>query len=163
MKRWLAVRLLAVLLLAWLPAAGAQWSELSFVDPGLRWRTLETASFAVHFAERNRDQARTVAGTAERVLPRITSLLRWRPAARIHVVVLDSADFATGLASPLPFNYAMIFLSPPDEGARPGAGTTAGLRARAVLFPERPAAAMDHRRPCGACRVGGSEQLRAPG
>ncbi len=116
MKRWLAVRLLPVVLLAWLPAAGAQWSELSFVDPALRWRTLETAAFAVHFAERNRDQARRVAGAAERVLPRITSLLRWRPAARIHLVVLDSADFANGLASPLPFNYTMIFLSPPDEG-----------------------------------------------
>ena len=31
-------------------------------------------------------------------------------------MVLDSADFANGLASPLPFNYTMIFLSPPDEG-----------------------------------------------
>jgi len=78
LKRWLAVRLLAVLFLAWLPTAQAQWSELSFVDPGLRWRTLETAAFAVHFAERHRDQARTVAGAAERVLPRITALLRWR-------------------------------------------------------------------------------------
>ena len=116
LKRWLAVGTLAVVLLAWFPAAGAQWSELSFVDPGLNWRTLETAAFAVHFAERNRDQARTVAGVAERLLPRITSLLRWRPASRIHLVVLDSADFANGVASPLPFNYTMIFLSPPDEG-----------------------------------------------
>ena len=57
-----------------------------------------------------------MAGAAERILPRITALLRWRPASRIHVVVLDSADFANGLASPLPFNYTMIFLSPPDEG-----------------------------------------------
>jgi hypothetical protein len=108
--------MLAVVLLAWFPAAGAQWSELSFVDPRLNWRTLETAAFAVHFAERNRDQARTVAGAAERILPRITSVLRWRPTSRIHLVVLDSADFANGLASPLPFNYSMIFLSPPDEG-----------------------------------------------
>jgi hypothetical protein len=108
--------MLAVVWLAWIPAAGAQWLELSFVDPGLNWRTLETAAFAVHFAERNRDQARTVAGAAERILPRITSVLRWRPTSRIHLVVLDSADFANGLASPLPFNYSMIFLSPPDEG-----------------------------------------------
>lgn len=111
MKRWLAVALSA-----WLPAAGAQWLELSFVDPGLHWRTLETAAFAVHFAERNRDEARTAAGAAERILPRITSVLRWRPTSRIHLVVLDSADFANGLASPLPFNYSIIFLSPPDEG-----------------------------------------------
>jgi hypothetical protein len=82
----------------------------------LRWRTLETANFAVHFAERHRTQARVVAGVAEKVLPSLTSLLRWKPASRIQLVVLDSADFANGLASPLPFNYTMVFLSPPDEG-----------------------------------------------
>jgi hypothetical protein len=70
----------------------------------------------VHFAERHRAQARVVAGTAERILPGITSLLRWRPQSRIQLVVRDSADFANGLASPLPFNYTMVFLSPPDEG-----------------------------------------------
>lgn len=113
MKRLLG---LIVLLLAWLPPGLAQWTELSFVDPGLRWRTLETQAFAVHFAERQREQARAVAGAAERILPRITSLLRWRPSTRIHLVVLDSADFANGLASPLPFNYSMVLLSPPDEG-----------------------------------------------
>jgi hypothetical protein len=111
LKRWLAVALLA-----WAPAALAQWTELSFVDPSLRWRTLETAHFAVHFAERHRLQARTVAGTAERILPGLISLLGWKPESRIQLVVLDSADFANGLASPLPFNYSMIFLSPPDEG-----------------------------------------------
>ncbi len=70
----------------------------------------------MHFAEQHRPQARTVAGVAERILPGLTALLRWKPASRIQVVVLDSADFANGLASPLPFNYTMIFLSPPDEG-----------------------------------------------
>ena len=104
------------MLAAWAPFAAAQWAELSFVDPRLRWRTLETANFEVHFAEAQRAQARGVAGIAERVLPTITALLRWQPAARVHIVVLDSADFANGLASPLPFNYTMVFLSPPDEG-----------------------------------------------
>ena len=110
------MRILAAALLAWAPLAWAQWAELSFVDPGLNWRTLETTNFAVHFAERHRGQARAVAGVAEQVLPRITNLLRWKPASRIQLVVLDSADFANGLASPLPFNYTMVFLSPPDEG-----------------------------------------------
>jgi hypothetical protein len=111
LKRWLAA-----LLLAWAPAVPAQWDVLSFVDPGLRWRTLQTEHFAVHFAEQHRAQARRVAGTAERLLPVVSGLLRWQPASRIELVVLDSADFANGLASPLPFNYAMVFLSPPDDG-----------------------------------------------
>jgi len=115
-ERTILKRLLMLALLAWLPTAVAQWSELSFVDPRLRWRTLETASFQVHFAERNREQARIVAGIAERVLARHTALLRWKPTSRIHVVVLDSADFSNGLASPIPFNYSMVFLTPPEEG-----------------------------------------------
>jgi hypothetical protein len=111
LKRWLAAALLA-----WAPGVAAQWAELSFVDPGLRWRTLETARFHVHFAERHREQARVVAGIAEAVLPRVTGLLRWRPGSPIQLVVLDSADFANGFASSVPFNYTMVFLSTPDEG-----------------------------------------------
>jgi hypothetical protein len=110
------LRFFAAALLAWAPAVLAQWTELSFVDPGLRWRTLETKSFYVHFSERHRNEARVVAGIAEQILPRHTALLRWKPRSRIHVVLLDSADFSNGLASPLPFNYSWIFLSPPDDG-----------------------------------------------
>src|SRR5678815_3525808 len=61
-------------------------------------------------------QARIVAGVAEAVYPRITGLLAWRPQGRVHLVLLDSADFANGYASPLPFNNFAVFLSPPDEG-----------------------------------------------
>ena len=161
MKRWLAV-----VLLVWLLPAGAQWSELSFVDPGLNWRTVETAAFAVHFAERNRDQARAVSGAAERILPRITSLLRWRPESRIHLVVLDSADFANGLASPLPFNYTMIFLSPPDEGELLQNREWLELVLTHELFHivhTDKASGPDHRRPRGAGGVRSRPQLWTPG
>ena len=107
--------LAAGFLLASLPA-GAQVLSLSWVDPALKWRTLETPHFYVHFAEPYRRQANLVAGVAEGVYPRITRMLSWEPRSRTHVVVLDSADFSNGFASPLPFNYAGIWLSPPDEG-----------------------------------------------
>jgi hypothetical protein len=109
-------RLCTLLLLCWAPAAAAQWLELSWVDPRLRWRTLETAHFPVHFPEQHRSQARLVAGIAESVYPRITGLLDWRPAERTHLLVLDAEDFSNGYASPLPFNYFALFLAPPDEG-----------------------------------------------
>jgi len=86
------------------------------VDPDLRWRTLDTEHFSVHFAEQNRPQAHAVAAVAERVYPRITGMLQWQPRARTHLIMLDSADFSNGFASPLPFNYTGIFLSPPDAG-----------------------------------------------
>jgi len=97
-------------------AARAQWDELRWVDPRLTWRTLQTEHFLVHFADQYRPQAQVAAATAERVYPVITALLDWRPRNRTHLVVLDSADFANGSATPLPFNSTTIYLSPPDEG-----------------------------------------------
>jgi len=107
---------LCALLLLWTSALRAQWADLHWVDPAFHWRTLETEHFLVHFAEQYRDQARVAAASAERVYPRVTALLDWRPRRKTHLVVLDSADFSNGFASPIPFNFTGIFLSPPDEG-----------------------------------------------
>lgn len=100
----------AALLLWALPAAA------QFVDPSRNWRTFDTANFTLHFAEQHRAQAHVAAEVAETVYARITGWLQWRPETRTHLVLLDSADFSNGLASPLPFNYTAIFLSPPDDG-----------------------------------------------
>ena len=91
-------------------------AEAQFVDPSLRWRTLDTAHFSVHFAEHTLARAQTVAEVAETVYPRITGWLKWKPESRTQIVVLDSLDFSNGYASPYPFNFIGIVLSPPDEG-----------------------------------------------
>jgi hypothetical protein len=109
--RRLWVRLLAALALAWPLAAAAQ-----FVDPGLRWRTFDTEHFSVHFPDQYRAQADAAAQVAEGVYPRVTGWLQWRPETRVHLLVLDSADFSNGWATPFPFNEFAIYLSPPDEG-----------------------------------------------
>jgi len=109
------VRAFAAALLFWASTCSAQWRELTWVDPSYRWRTLDTPNFSVHFPEQQRLQARVVAGVAEAVYPRISGMFAWRAESRIHLVLLDSADFSNGYASPLPFNYFAVFLSPPDE------------------------------------------------
>ena len=107
---------LCALLLLWSSALRAQWVELHWADPRLDWRTLETEHFLVHFAAQYRAQARVAAASAERVYPRVTALLDWRPRLKTHLVLFDSADFSNGFASPIPFNFTGIFLTPPDEG-----------------------------------------------
>ena len=101
----------AAVLLVWGLSAEAQ-----FVDPSLRWRTLDTAHFSVHFAEHTLARAQTVAEVAETVYPRITGWLKWKPESRTQIVLLDSLDASNGYASPYPFNFIGIVLSPPDEG-----------------------------------------------
>lgn len=104
-------KLLGAVLLVASAQAGAQ-----FVDPALPWRSFDTEHFTVHFAEYYRSQARTVAEVAESVYPRVTGWLNWRPESRTEIVVLDSLDVSNGYASPYPFNFIGIILSPPDEG-----------------------------------------------
>ena len=67
----------AAALILWTSAAAAQ-----YVDPSLRWRTLDSEHFSVHFAEPLRARAQIVASTAESVYPRVTGLLGWRPESR---------------------------------------------------------------------------------
>jgi len=105
------LRACAAALLVWTAQSHAQ-----FVDPALRWRTFDTAHFSVHYAEPSGAQARTVAEIAESVYPRITGWLQWTPLEKTHIVVLDSLDLANGYASPIPFSYMGIVLSPPDSG-----------------------------------------------
>ncbi|TMH58127.1 MAG: M1 family metallopeptidase, partial [Betaproteobacteria bacterium] len=106
-----SLRAAAVVLIVWGLRAEAQ-----FVDPSLRWRTLDSAHFSVHFAEHTLARARTVAEVAETVYPRVTGWLKWKPESRTQIVVLDSLDSSNGYASPYPFNFIGIVLSPPDEG-----------------------------------------------
>jgi hypothetical protein len=116
----LITALCALLLFFCTAVAHAQWDEprvdLYWADPALRWRTLRTEHFEVHFAEQHRAQARLVAGIAERVYVRTTRLLDWEPRRRTQLVVFDSGDFSNGFASPVPYNFSGIFLAPPDQG-----------------------------------------------
>ncbi|MGB5079506.1 MAG: hypothetical protein WBO23_02050 [Burkholderiales bacterium] len=105
------LRACAAALLVWTAQSQAQ-----FVDPSLRWRTFDTAHFSVHYAETYGVQARVVADVAEIVYPRITARLQWEPESKTQIVVLDSLDLANGFASPIPFNFMGIILSPPDSG-----------------------------------------------
>lgn len=112
----LITALCALLLFFCTSLAHAQWVELYWADPALRWRTLQTEHFEVHFAEQHRAQARLAAGIAERVYVRTTRLLDWEPRRRTQLVIFDSGDFSNGFASPVPYNFSGIFLSPPDQG-----------------------------------------------
>jgi len=108
--------LCALLFFFCIRAAHAQWVELYWADPALSWRTLQTEHFDIHFADKDRNAARLVAGIAERAYLRTTRLLDWQPRRRTQVVLFDSGDFSNGFASPVPYNFSGIFLSPPDQG-----------------------------------------------
>ncbi|MBN2493895.1 MAG: PD40 domain-containing protein [Deltaproteobacteria bacterium] len=84
-------------------------------DPALRWWTIESPHFQVHFPEGERELAMRVARIAEYALARVVEWLEHAPDAPIQVVVMDSADTANGSASVLPYNTVHVYAEAPDS------------------------------------------------
>ena len=84
-------------------------------DPALRWWTLRTPHFHVHFQQGAEQLASQVARDAEQALARVSKKLGHRPSGRIELVISDATDSANGFASLLPYNHIEIFATPPDD------------------------------------------------
>jgi hypothetical protein len=84
-------------------------------DPRLRWRTLETEHFAIHYHENERRVAERVALVAERAHRVLSPRLKWQPRVRTHLVLTDDSDSANGSATVLPYNLLRLFVTAPDS------------------------------------------------
>ncbi len=93
MQRILGVISLISLFVVLLSAQGQE-----FLHSELRWRTIETSRFLVHYHEGAEWTARTVAAVAESVYAPITSLYRHEPDHKVSIVVRDHDDYSNGAA-----------------------------------------------------------------
>jgi len=81
-------------------------------DPRLRFRTISTQHFDIHFHQGEELQARRLAEIAEEVSALIAKRLG-RPGGRINVVLVNQSDLPNGWATPVPFNLIEITAAAP--------------------------------------------------
>lgn len=81
-------------------------------DPRLRFRTLTTPGFDVHFHQGEDALARRLARIAESVAAELEPTLG-RPPGRVHVILVNQDDLSNGWATPLPFNVIEIVAAAP--------------------------------------------------
>jgi Tol biopolymer transport system component len=81
--------------------------------PDVRWYTLDTPHFHIHFYADERPLADHTAIIAERAFILLTRNLNWRPSGRINITLNDHTDFANGFASSVPQNFVFGFGAPP--------------------------------------------------
>lgn len=109
----LAVRFLPLLIAFFLvlghvsPAAAS-----SRYDWRLRFRTLSTARFDIHFHQGAENLARRLAGIAEQVATDLEPALG-KPLQRVTIILVDQTDLSNGWATPTPFNLIEIAAVPP--------------------------------------------------
>ena len=106
-----ARRLLLALVLAALAAAGHVEASDRY-DPRLKFRTLSTPNFDIHFHQGEEILARRLARIAETAAKALERTLG-RPRERVHVILVAQNDQSNGWATPFPFNVIEITAASP--------------------------------------------------
>ena len=94
-KQNIIISLFAVFLLA--SPIDAQ-DEPEFTHPELKWSTIETPHFYVHFHNGAEHTGKLTAKIAEEIYAPITSLYGYQPDGKIHFIIKDYDDFSNGAA-----------------------------------------------------------------
>ena len=85
------------------------------VDPALDWKTIESEHLYVHFADGNKALAERALVIAELAHQRLTKQFSWTPKEKSHIILSDETDQPNGFASPIFFNFTVIFVAPPSS------------------------------------------------
>lgn len=84
-------------------------------DPYVRWYTLTSPHFRVHFHAGLEPLAQKVAAVAESVFRRVTPSVGHAPTTRTEIVLTDESEAANGLASQLPYPAILLYATAPDD------------------------------------------------
>ena len=103
-------RILSLTLLVLVPGLAA-----GQYDPSLRWRTLDTPNFRVHFYEGEESLAQRTAGALERSRILLAPAFPTLPAGKTEVVLADHTDEANGMATVFPYDAIHLVGTPPDS------------------------------------------------
>jgi hypothetical protein len=86
-----------------------------FFPGSQKFNSLKTKHFYIHYPEGLGPLAEEMRTITEEAYSNITSRLDWQPWGRTQVVLTDKTDQANGLASVIPYNYILIYVTPPDS------------------------------------------------
>lgn len=102
---WVA---LVVLLAIWMAPGDAR------ANPDLRWRTIETEHFFVHYHAGNEEAAERTAQVAERAYDRLSIAWGHDVFLKTHVTLIDDTDTANGRATAVPYPQILAYTTAPE-------------------------------------------------
>lgn len=83
-------------------------------NPDLKFRTITTEHFVIHYHTGQEELADRVAMLAERAYDRLTLGLGHAPALRTQIVLTDTTDGSNGFANAVPFPSITLYAAAPD-------------------------------------------------
>lgn len=88
--------------------------EAAFYDPQYDVRTVKTEHFYIHYPRQVAPVAKDLLEIVEPIHVTLSEKYNWKPAGRTHVVLVDKTDSANGMATVIPANYLLLYVTPPD-------------------------------------------------
>ena len=82
-------------------------------DPDLAYHTLKTDHFNIHYDKSLQKLAERTAIDAENAYVLVSSSLGWQVEGKTEIRIVDSQDYANGLASPYRYPFIQLFATPP--------------------------------------------------
>ncbi len=82
-------------------------------DPRLKWHTIETEHFYIHYHEGLHAEATDFAREAERARAIMTKRMGHTSRAKAHLVVADTSDYSNGATRIFPYPQILLFPTPP--------------------------------------------------
>ena len=107
--KWLLPILVAILLLT-----GGLRSAQAGSDGRLRWYTLKSDHFFIHYYEQEETLAREFLALAEEAYEFLTEEFEFEPSEKCHLVLVDDVDSANGLTLVVPYNHVVLYSYVPD-------------------------------------------------
>ncbi|MBU4484756.1 hypothetical protein KKA47_04990, partial [bacterium] len=108
MKRNLSLLLGLLLMVAFVFEGNA-----AFHDPAIKWRTIKTEHFKIHYNEDVEFAAKRVAIIAEEVHQSLTKKMEWKPWGKTEVVISDGFDTGNGWGTVVPYNWITLYVGSP--------------------------------------------------
>lgn len=84
------------------------------IDPILRFQTIETRHFSIHFHQGEERLAQRLATIAEDVWQKVGDAFHVVAPARTQVIIANQSELAAGWATPLPYNTIYVSASAPS-------------------------------------------------
>jgi hypothetical protein len=82
-------------------------------DPKLRWKTVKTEHFNIHYYDGEEKVVERLIPIAEDTYKSLTAKFDARPAGRTEIVVVDNHDLANGFTLVIPYNMVVLRAVPP--------------------------------------------------
>jgi len=91
----------------------------SYLDPTLKFNTIETPHFSIHYYDKVKDMAEKMPKIAEDVYSRLTPILKHTPNIKTEIVMLDTSDYTNGLTTVTPFPNVILYVSDISSNSAP--------------------------------------------